>query len=150
MAGDYSAKLILLNNYNSYAELARRYEIPYRTLLSIKNTGNVPADYTKNLRKLWSTESYSAMRYEGVPTLQRSALRGGTISKVLNVIDTTNKLLDSWATGASKLKFGVKSFNILDSVMLEFYSNTRERIKNSLSNNKTTVEGLYEGEQTRY
>jgi hypothetical protein len=147
----YTDKLTFLNQYKSYAQLARDYDIPYRTLLYMKNTDETVSAYTSNMSRLWSNESYASMKAENVPTVERSALRGGALSKVTSAITTTNALLDKWATGATMLKYDARGINATGKERDSFYTTTRQQIAASLEKNKTTVEALYgETDKTRY
>jgi hypothetical protein len=99
---------------------------------------------------MWRTESYAMMKQTGVPTAQRSSLRGASLTRVRSAIDTTNALLDRWASGATRLKHISTVFNLNDPSQKKFWLQKRQEILNSLQKNKTTVEEVYETEQTRY
>lgn len=130
-----------LGSYNTYAQLSRDYAIPYRTLLSTRTTGIVPTDYRNNYDRLWSNESYSAARQEGVPVYASSKVRGGALQTIQDQITGWNSLYDYWAVGAvgtthdtyDQTKWGTSEWS-------DFYSIRSKIVKSSQSSDITAAD----------
>ena len=94
-------RLTWVNDYYSYASLSRDYGIPYKTVLSAKNTGVIPSGYQDSFTTLWKTTSYAIMRTNNVPSYSANIRRGGALSSVIGEINGWNGLYDEWALGAA-------------------------------------------------
>lgn len=108
----WTDRMTFLNQYYSYAQMASDHDIPYRTVLQVKNTGTVPEGYQTQFKSLWNIKSYAVARINNVPVYSASTVRGGSLTTVENEIKVWNGLYDKWAIGAVGTRY--KNYNTAD------------------------------------
>lgn len=103
---DWSEKLNIAHNYQSWASMARETGLPVRVINAIR-TGvkEPPSGYSGVLNNIWKRASYRWMLSAGTPIKQATIVRGASLKTVSDTYDLSSRLLKLMTEGAALLKF---------------------------------------------